>query len=40
MKRAKEHVPETSPFYDRIRQIIESTRASVARSVNTAQPIG
>ena len=39
MKRASKTAPKTSPLYARIRQILESARASAARSVNTTQVI-
>lgn len=37
MKRTAGTAPKSSPLYARIRQILESARASAARSVNTAQ---
>jgi hypothetical protein len=35
----KKAVPATRPLYDRIRNILESARASVARTVNTTQVV-
>lgn len=35
----KKAVPATPPLYDRIRNILESARASVARTVNTTQVV-
>ena len=37
--KAKEAVPGASRLYDRVREILESARASVARSVNTTQVV-
>jgi predicted nuclease of restriction endonuclease-like (RecB) superfamily len=39
VKRKKQLAEKTSPVYERIRQILESARASVARSVNTTQVV-
>jgi len=39
MKRASKTAPKAPPLYSRIRQILESARASAARSVNTTQVV-
>jgi predicted nuclease of restriction endonuclease-like (RecB) superfamily len=39
MKRETRQASETSPVYERIRQILESARTNVARSVNTTQVV-
>ena len=39
MKRSTEKSKASSQMYDRIRRILESARASAARSVNTTQVI-
>ncbi|MBI2563270.1 MAG: DUF1016 domain-containing protein, partial [candidate division NC10 bacterium] len=39
MRRASKTAPKASPLYARIRQILESARASAARSVNTTQVV-
>lgn len=39
MKRTSRRAPKASPLYARIRQILESARASTARSVNTTQVV-
>jgi len=39
MKRARKQSAKGSPVYERIREILESAKASVARSVNTTQVV-
>jgi len=39
MKRYRMQKSQQTPLYQRIRQILESARASVARSVNTTQVV-
>jgi hypothetical protein len=39
MKRISPKMPKPSPVYQRIRQILESARSNVARSVNTTQVV-
>lgn len=39
MKRSARTAPKAPPLYARIRQILESARASAARSVNTTQVV-
>jgi len=39
MKRGKKQSEKSSPVYERIREILESAKANVARSVNTTQVV-
>ena len=39
MKRKTKQASKASPVYERIRQILESARTNVARSVNTTQVV-
>ncbi len=39
MKRARRQTAKSSPVYERIREILESAKISVARSVNTTQVV-